>query len=227
MKTPMVSDGELVSALDRLCAIVGKTSHGFAVDRINGGDQLAIKYTPGFGWMVVCGIGGCGAALSRAGGYHRTRWSLLMALEMSFLVARGIAPEITDVRLENLNGGVNMKTPTPQDYEDVLESRAAAADANRLAMDAASVRWRKENAAHIRLEADRALESFAARVSIGSKELDMGLRGFQKETAIVIRDDLRKAGWEATVHATDKDNSENMGYIYAVSVKTPLKIQPR
>jgi hypothetical protein len=89
---PKVSKKELRVALDRLCQELGTTSRGFDVGAINGPDQWALKYTPGCGWMVVCGLGGCGAALSRWNGYIRYRWNLLMALEMAQITMRKQTP---------------------------------------------------------------------------------------------------------------------------------------
>ena len=88
MNLPKVTKKELASALQRLCQEVGATSRGFNVEAIDGRDQWALKYTKGYGWMVVCGLGGCGAAISRWNGYIRYRWNLLMALEMAWEVAR-------------------------------------------------------------------------------------------------------------------------------------------
>lgn len=86
-KLPKVTKAQLVDALNRLCEAVGTTSRGLNVGAIDGPDQWALKHTPKFGWMVVCGLGGCGAALSRWNGYIRYRWNVLMALEMSWHIA--------------------------------------------------------------------------------------------------------------------------------------------
>lgn len=86
-KLPKVTKKELVDALDRLCAAVGTTSRGTNVDAIDGPSQWALAYRPGAGWMVVSGLGGCGAALSRWNGYIRYRWNVLMALEMARHIA--------------------------------------------------------------------------------------------------------------------------------------------
>ena len=91
-KLPKVTKEGLVDALNRLCEAVGTTSRGLDVSAINGKDQWALKYTPGVGWMVVCGLGGCGAALSRWNGYMRYRWNVLMALEMAREVAVKMQP---------------------------------------------------------------------------------------------------------------------------------------
>lgn len=67
-----VSDQELLAAFERMCRMLGKVSRGFDVDaitapidgpRYDGTSQWAMKRVEGFGWMVVCGAGGCGAAL--------------------------------------------------------------------------------------------------------------------------------------------------------------------
>jgi hypothetical protein len=94
-KTPRVTRAELVDALDRLCDAVGTVSRGFNVEAIDGPDQWALRYCRGYGWMVVCGLGGCGCALSRANGFVRNRWSLLMALEMARTVAVKTAKGVT------------------------------------------------------------------------------------------------------------------------------------
>ena len=86
-KLPKVSKDDLKFALERLCKAVGTTSRGFDVGAINGPDQWALHHRPGAGWMVVCGLGGCGAALSRWNGYIRYRWNVLMALEMAREIA--------------------------------------------------------------------------------------------------------------------------------------------
>jgi len=82
-KLPKVTKKQLANALQRLCNAVGTTSRGFDVNAIDGGDQWALKHNPGAGWMVVCGLGGCGAALTRWNGYIRYRWNMLMALEIA------------------------------------------------------------------------------------------------------------------------------------------------
>ena len=89
---PKVTKQELEFALDRLCRAMGTTSRGFNVDAIDGMDQWALMYKPGAGWMVVSGLGGCGAALSRWNGYIRYRWNLLMALEMAESAMRRVKP---------------------------------------------------------------------------------------------------------------------------------------
>ena len=85
-----VSDQELLSAFERMCRALGKVSRGFDADAItapidgpkhDGTSQWAMKHTKGFGWMVVCGAGGCGAALSRGCGYVKKKWDFLMLIE--------------------------------------------------------------------------------------------------------------------------------------------------
>ena len=83
---PKVTRKQLEVALQNLCRAMGTTSRGFDVDAIDGGNQWALEYTKGCGWMVVSGLGGVGAALSRWNGYIRNRWNLLMALEMALHV---------------------------------------------------------------------------------------------------------------------------------------------
>lgn len=95
-KLPKVTKDELVAALDRLCAAVGTTSRGLNVDAINGPNQWALSHLPGAGWMVVCGLGGCGAALSRWNGYIRYRWNVLMALEMARQIALKLQPRVSN-----------------------------------------------------------------------------------------------------------------------------------
>ena len=98
-KLPKVTKEQLVTALDDLCRVVGTTSRGLNVDAIDGPDQWALAHRPGTGWMVVSGLGGCGAALSRWNGYIRYRWNVLMALEM----ARQIAVEMDSKKLPERN----------------------------------------------------------------------------------------------------------------------------
>ena len=85
-----VSDQELLAAFERMCRALGKVSRGFDVDAItapidgprhDGTTQWAMKRVEGFGWMVVCGAGGCGAALSRGAGYVKKKWDFLMLIE--------------------------------------------------------------------------------------------------------------------------------------------------
>ncbi len=83
MKTPKVKKAELLRAFERVCKLIGKKSNGFDanINLDNGRNQWAMLYRKKCGWMVVCGSGGCGAALSRWNGYLPTRWSFLMMLE--------------------------------------------------------------------------------------------------------------------------------------------------
>jgi hypothetical protein len=91
VKLPRVTRKQLTDALSRLCQLVGTTSRGLDVEAIDGPDQWALRHTPGLGWMVVCGLGGCGAALSRWNGYIRYRWNMLMALEMAWTIMSRVA----------------------------------------------------------------------------------------------------------------------------------------
>ncbi len=82
MKTPKVSDTDLLNAFEHLCKVAGKQSRGFDVTAIDGEDQWAMKNTPKYGgWMAVCGLGGCGVAVGRFNARLPTRWSFLMMLE--------------------------------------------------------------------------------------------------------------------------------------------------
>lgn len=85
-----VSDQELLSAFETMCNKLGKVSRGFDADSItapidgpkhDGTSQWAMQHTKGFGWMIVSGKGGCGAALSRASGYVKKKWDFLMLIE--------------------------------------------------------------------------------------------------------------------------------------------------
>ncbi len=85
-----MSDDELLRAFDKMCKRLGKVSRGFEPNKItapidgdkyDGTSQWAISYTTGFGYMIVCGAGGCGCALGRSGGYIKKRWNLLMLIE--------------------------------------------------------------------------------------------------------------------------------------------------
>jgi hypothetical protein len=80
MKTPKVSRAKLLDRFETMCTTLGKQSRGFDVDAINGVDQWAMR-KKAEGWMIVCGLGGCGSALTRWNGYVATRWSLLMLIE--------------------------------------------------------------------------------------------------------------------------------------------------
>lgn len=80
---PKVTKEELLDAFERLCAQMGVICRGFDRNLIDGGDQWALFHRRGYGWMVVCGLGGCGVALGRFNNYIPTRWSMLMALEMA------------------------------------------------------------------------------------------------------------------------------------------------
>lgn len=87
IKTPKVTKKQLLDAFQRLCTEMNVTCRGFDPDAINGRDQWALIHKRGCGWMVVCGLGGCGVALGRWNNYLPTRWSMLMALEMTRDVA--------------------------------------------------------------------------------------------------------------------------------------------
>lgn len=85
-----VSEQELLSAFERMCRQLGVMSRGFDADAItapidgpkyDGIEQWAMRHTEGLGWMVVCGAGGCGAALSRGNGYVKKKWNFLMLIE--------------------------------------------------------------------------------------------------------------------------------------------------
>jgi len=78
---PRVKKASLLQAFENMCKALSKTSRGFDVKAIDGKNQWAMTYKPKCGWMVVCGLGGCGAALSRWNGYMQTRWNFLMMLE--------------------------------------------------------------------------------------------------------------------------------------------------
>lgn len=81
MKPPKVSRQELLDTFDRMCKALGKSSKGFEPGKITGKDQWAMQYRKDCGWMIVCGLGGCGAALSRWNGYVQNRWDLMMLME--------------------------------------------------------------------------------------------------------------------------------------------------
>jgi hypothetical protein len=78
---PSVKKAQLLQAFERMCKALGKTSRGFDVEAIDAQDQWAMKYTPKCGWMIVCGLGGCGVPLGRWNAYVQTRWNFLMLLE--------------------------------------------------------------------------------------------------------------------------------------------------
>jgi len=90
MRAPRVTNNQLLDAFEDLCRVMGTTNRGFDYKAItapisgaayDGTEQWAMMYRDGMGWMVVGGIGGCGAALSRWNGYMRTRWDFMMMLE--------------------------------------------------------------------------------------------------------------------------------------------------
>lgn len=90
MRVPRVKKEELLFAFETMCRQLGKVSKGFDAesitapcdgDKYDGTDQWAMKYTKRCGWMIVCGKGGCGCALSRFNGYVQTRWNFLMLIE--------------------------------------------------------------------------------------------------------------------------------------------------
>ncbi len=60
---------ELLDAFEQLCKKFGVKSMGFDYNAITATKQWALSYTEGLGWMIVCGLGGCGCALSRWNGY--------------------------------------------------------------------------------------------------------------------------------------------------------------
>lgn len=89
IRSPRVTDKQLLDAFASMCNKLGIVSRGFDVkaitapidgDKHDGTKQWAMNKAE-CGWMVVCGKGGCGAALSRWNGYVRTRWDFLMLLE--------------------------------------------------------------------------------------------------------------------------------------------------
>jgi hypothetical protein len=73
---------DLLAAFERLCERMGKTCRGFDADAIDDFHQWALKYRPGGGWMIVCGRGGVGCALTRYNGYIKSTWEMLIAVEM-------------------------------------------------------------------------------------------------------------------------------------------------
>ena len=81
VNVPSVKKDQLLQAFDRMCKTLGKTSRGFDKDAIDGKDQWAMKYTKDCGWIIVCGLGGCGIPLGRWNAYMQTRWNFLMMLE--------------------------------------------------------------------------------------------------------------------------------------------------
>lgn len=90
VKIPKVSKKELLQSFERMCKVFGVVSAGFdrqAItapidgDKYDGKIRWAMNYEKRFGWMVVCGAGGCGACLSRYNGYMQTRWNFLMMIE--------------------------------------------------------------------------------------------------------------------------------------------------
>jgi len=105
-KTLRVSDEDLLKTFERMCTSLGVLSRGFHPEditapidgaRYDGTKQWAIHHNQK-GWMVVCGSGGCGAALSRWNGYVRERWDFLLLLE---------AVEIASKKSPGLKAGVS------------------------------------------------------------------------------------------------------------------------
>ena len=79
----------LLRAFEGVCKVLSKECLGFHVREISKENQWALKYTLGQGWMVVCGLGGVGAAMTRYNGYVKDTWSMMIALEMVSLAMRG------------------------------------------------------------------------------------------------------------------------------------------
>ncbi len=82
--------GDLLRAFNHLCDVYEVTSAGFDREKItapidgeayDGKKRWAMHRTPGLGWMVVCGKGGCGVVFTRACGYVKKRWDFLMLME--------------------------------------------------------------------------------------------------------------------------------------------------
>ncbi len=84
---PRVKRAQLLEAFERMCLALGKTSRGFDAKAISAKDQWAMSYTPKCGWLIVCGLGGCGVPLGRWNAYVQTRWNFMMLLEA---VAEGV-----------------------------------------------------------------------------------------------------------------------------------------
>ncbi len=77
---PEVSREDLARAFERMCKTLGKTSRAFDVNAIDGPHQWAMMNRDGL-WMIVSGLGGCGAAVSRRNGYVQGDWNFLMLIE--------------------------------------------------------------------------------------------------------------------------------------------------
>lgn len=85
---PRVKKARLLEAFEGMCLALGKTSRGFDVAAIKGKGEWAMRYCEKCGWMVVCGLGGCGVALGRWNAYMQTRWNFMMMMEAVTETAR-------------------------------------------------------------------------------------------------------------------------------------------
>jgi hypothetical protein len=90
MRARKVTDEQLLRTFQYLCDVMGVVSRGFDREAItapidgsayDGTSQWAMHHEIKLGWMVVCGAGGCGAALSRWNGFIMNRWDFLMMME--------------------------------------------------------------------------------------------------------------------------------------------------
>mgnify|MGYP001565498213 CR=1 FL=1 len=89
-RAPAVTNKQLLQAFETLCKKYKVASRGFEPKKItaplsgkeyDGTPQWAIKHQPSVGYMIVCGLGGCGVVFTRWNGYMRTRWDFLMLIE--------------------------------------------------------------------------------------------------------------------------------------------------
>lgn len=90
MKSPKVSKKQLLEAFENLCKQYGVVSAGFDQDAItapidgpkfDGKTRWAMKYKPGYGWMIKVGWKGTAVKFVRFNGYIKNRWDFLMLIE--------------------------------------------------------------------------------------------------------------------------------------------------
>lgn len=86
MPIPKVKKSQLLESFNRLCEAYGVESAGFDPNKIASpfDGHWAMSYTKNLGWMIVCGMGGCGAKFTRFNGYIKNRWDFLMFIEGIF-----------------------------------------------------------------------------------------------------------------------------------------------
>lgn len=80
---------DLLRAFRELCNALGKECKEFNYNDITKSGQWALAYRKNCGWLIVCGLGGCGCALTRFNGYIKGTWNMMIAMEMTTMAVRG------------------------------------------------------------------------------------------------------------------------------------------